>query len=54
VGAVQDYVLEGECETQGKTLGEGAYRFLPKHADVSAIFTKDGVTILMIRDAASD
>ncbi len=54
VGAVQHYVLEGECETQGKTLGEGAYRFLPKHADVSAIFTKEGVTILMIYDAASE
>jgi hypothetical protein len=50
VGAVQHYVLEGECETEGKALGEGAYRFLPKHADVSAIFTKDGVTILMIYD----
>jgi quercetin dioxygenase-like cupin family protein len=53
VGAVQHYVLEGECETQGKSLGEGAYRFLPRHADVSAIFTKEGVTILMIYDAAS-
>jgi quercetin dioxygenase-like cupin family protein len=54
VGAVQHYVLEGECETQGKILGEGAYRFLPKHADVSAIFTKEGVTILMIYDVASE
>jgi quercetin dioxygenase-like cupin family protein len=52
VGVVQHYVLEGECETQGKTLGQGAYRFLPKHADVSTIFTKDGVTILMVYDAA--
>lgn len=52
VGAVQHYVLEGECETQGKTLGRGAYRFLPKHADVSTIFTKGGVTILMVYDAA--
>jgi quercetin dioxygenase-like cupin family protein len=52
VAAVQHYVLEGECETQGKTLGRGAYRFLPKHADVSTIFTKDGVTILMVYDAA--
>jgi quercetin dioxygenase-like cupin family protein len=52
VGVVQHYVLEGECETQGKTLGRGAYRFLPKHADVSTIFTKDGVTILMVYDAA--
>lgn len=51
VGVVQHYVLEGECETQGKTLGRGAYRFLPKHADVSTIFTKAGVTILMIYDA---
>jgi hypothetical protein len=51
VGVVQHYVLEGEYETQGKTLGRGAYRFLPKHADVSTIFTKAGVTILMIYDA---
>jgi quercetin dioxygenase-like cupin family protein len=54
VGTVQHYVLEGECETQEKTLGEGAYRFLPKHADVSTIFTKEGVTILMIYDAVSE
>jgi len=54
VAPVQHYVLEGEYETQGKTLGRGAYRFLPKHADVSTIFTKDGVTILMIYDAASE
>lgn len=52
VGVVQHYVLEGEYETQGKTLGRGAYRLLPKHADVSTIFTKGGVTILMIYDAA--
>jgi quercetin dioxygenase-like cupin family protein len=51
VGAVQHYVLEGECETQSKIMGKGAYRFLPKHADVSTIFTKEGVTILMIYDA---
>ena len=51
VAPVQHYVLEGECETQGKVLGEGAYRFLPKHADVSAIFTRGGATILMIYDA---
>jgi hypothetical protein len=49
---VQHYILEGECETQGKVLGQGAYRFLPKHGDVSSIFTKEGVTILMIYDAA--
>jgi hypothetical protein len=54
VAPVQHYVLEGECETQGKTLGRGAYRFMPKHADVSTIFTKDGVTILMIYDAVSE
>jgi hypothetical protein len=53
VGTVQHYVLEGECETEGKALGKGTYRFLPKHADVSAIFTKEGVTILMIYDAVS-
>lgn len=53
VGTVQHYVLEGECETEGKLLGKGSYRFLPKHADVSAIFTKEGVTILMIYDAVS-
>jgi hypothetical protein len=53
VGTVQHYVLEGECETEGKPLGKGTYRFLPKHADVSAIFTKEGVTILMIYDPAS-
>jgi len=54
VGVVQHYVLEGECETQGKTLGQGAYRFLPKHADVSTIVTTEGVTILMIYDAAAE
>jgi hypothetical protein len=54
VAAVQHYVLEGECETQGKTLGRGAYRFLPKQGDVSTIFTKEGVTILMIYDATSE
>jgi hypothetical protein len=54
VAPVQHYVLEGECETQGNTLGPGAYRFLPEHADVSTIFTKEGVTILMIYDAARE
>jgi hypothetical protein len=54
VGAVQHFVLEGECETQGKIMGKGAYRFLPKHADVSTIFTKEGVTILMTYDAVSE
>ncbi len=54
VGTVQHYVLEGDCETEGKALGKGTYRFLPKHADVSAIFTKEGVTILMIYDAVSE
>lgn len=53
VGTVQHYVLEGACETEGKPLGKGTYRFLPKHADVSAIFTKEGVSILMIYDAVS-
>lgn len=53
VGTVQHYVLEGECETEGRSLGKGTYRFLPRHADVSAIFTKEGVTILMIYDAVS-
>ena len=51
IAAVQHYVLEGEYETQGKTLGKGAYRLLPKHADVSTISSKKGVTILMIYDA---
>lgn len=54
VAAVQHYVLEGECETQGKTLGQGAYRFLPKHADVSTISSKNGVTILMMYDALNE
>jgi len=54
VAPVQHYVLEGECETQEKPLGRGAYRFLPKHADVSTIFMKTGVTILMVYDAASE
>ncbi|HUI70075.1 MAG TPA: cupin domain-containing protein [Spirochaetia bacterium] len=54
VAPVQHYVLEGECETQGKTLGKGAYRFLPERADVSTIFTRDGVTILMIYDIACE
>lgn len=53
VGTVQHYVLEGECETEGKPLGKGTYRFLPEHADVSVIFTKEGVSILMIYDAVS-
>lgn len=53
VGTVQHYVLEGACETEGKLLGKGTYRFLPKHADVSTIFTKEGVSILMIYDAVS-
>jgi hypothetical protein len=52
VAPVQHYVLEGECETEGKALGQGAYRLMPKHAEVSPIFTKEGVTILMIYDAA--
>lgn len=54
VAPVQHYVLEGECETEGKTLGRGAYRLMLEHADVSTILTKDGVTILMIYDAASE
>jgi hypothetical protein len=32
------------------SLGEGVYRFLPKHANVSTISSKTGVTILMMYD----
>jgi hypothetical protein len=52
VAPVQHYVLRGECETEGRVLGQGAYRFMPEHAEISPIFTKEGVTILMIYDAA--
>ena len=50
VATVQHYVLEGECESQGKTLAAGTYRCLPGHADVAPISTKSGATILMIYD----
>jgi hypothetical protein len=50
LGAVQHYVLEGDCDTEGRTFGAGTYRFLPKDANVAPIATKGGVTILMIYD----
>jgi hypothetical protein len=50
LGAVQHYVLEGDCDTEGRSLGAGTYRFLPKDANVAPIATKGGVTILMIYD----
>ena len=50
LAGVQHYVLEGDYEAQGQSFGPGTYRFLPKDADVAAIRTKGGVTILMIYD----
>jgi quercetin dioxygenase-like cupin family protein len=50
LGAVQHYVLDGEYETEGKTFTAGAYRLLPKNADVGTISTPTGATVLMIYD----
>jgi len=47
---VPHYVLEGDCDTEGRTFGVGTYRFLPKDANVAPIATKGGVTILMVYD----
>ena len=47
---VQHYVLDGEYESEAKIYGAGAYRLLPKHADVATISTQNGVTILFIYD----
>ena len=47
---VQHYVLEGEYESEGKIYGAGTYRLLPRHTNVAAIATQNGVTILMIYD----
>jgi hypothetical protein len=52
-GAVQHYILEGECECDGKIYGAGTYRLLPGHADVPEIRTQNGATILMIYDPVS-
>jgi hypothetical protein len=48
--AVQHYVLEGECESEGKVYGAGTYRFFPAGADVADISTQQGTTILMVYD----
>ncbi|HEY7317261.1 MAG TPA: cupin domain-containing protein [Candidatus Binatia bacterium] len=50
LAAVQHYVLDGEYETEGKIFRAGAYRLLPKEADVGTISTPRGTIILMIYD----
>jgi hypothetical protein len=50
LAAVQHYVLDGEYETEGKIFRTGAYRLLPKQADVGKISTQQGAIILMIYD----
>jgi hypothetical protein len=50
LAAVQHYVLDGEYETEGKIFRAGAYRLLPKDADVGTIYTQKGAMILMIYD----
>jgi hypothetical protein len=50
VKVVQHYILEGECETDGKVYGAGTYRLFPAQADIPDITTQNGVTILMIYD----
>ena len=50
VVTVQHYVLEGEYQSEGGTFAAGSYRLLPWHENVSPIYTKNGVTILMIYD----
>jgi anti-sigma factor ChrR (cupin superfamily) len=52
VGVVQHFVVEGEYHTDGRTFERGAYRLLPKQADVAPITTNAGVTILIIYDPA--
>ena len=49
-GVVQHYVLDGQCETEGKLFGSGSFRLMPKHAEIAPITTEKGVTILMIYD----
>lgn len=50
LGVVQHYVLDGEYETEGKIFKAGAYRLLPKEANVGTISTARGTIILMIYD----
>jgi anti-sigma factor ChrR (cupin superfamily) len=50
LAAVQHYILEGSYETQGKVMGAGCYRFLPKEADLAPMTSRDGATILMVYD----
>jgi quercetin dioxygenase-like cupin family protein len=50
LAAVQHHVLDGDYETQGETHGPETYRSLPKDANVGALGTKGGVTILMVYD----
>ena len=49
-GVVQLYVLEGEYESQGRTITAGSYRLLPRHAEVAPMSSKTGVTLLIMYD----
>lgn len=46
--AVQHFVIEGEYQTEGITLKAGTFRLLPENADVSAITSEGGATVLMV------
>jgi len=50
MGVVQHYIVEGEYHTDNRTFEQGAYRLLPKQADVAPITTATGATILIIYD----
>lgn len=47
---VQHYVLDGEYESAGNIYSAGTYRLFPGHANVAAISTQNGATILFIYD----
>lgn len=49
-GAVQHFVLRGECESHGRVFKAGTYRLLPGEADVASITSRDGADILIIYD----
>lgn len=53
LGSVQHFVLEGEYLSCERVFPAGTFRFIPPHADVPPISTRQGATVLMIYEAPS-
>jgi len=46
----QHFILEGECESNGKKCGPGFYRLIPAHANHGPFISERGATLLVTMD----